>query len=276
MSLAAWKSAKPSDQTSSAVAIRQTFEIAKDADGLSIVMSSANQDRQGDTINQTGWRLDSFKSNPVLLWGHDSFSPPVGRVKATALEDGKLKAKGIEWVPREVSEFAWSVSQLVELGFVKSVSVGFRPLKWTYREDGGVDFTEQELLELSFVTLPANVDAMVEGKGFDLAPVDMWAAAIVQSDRAGLAVDEAKAWLAARAPALEAKANEADEEEAKGEELPEVVDLTAAVKELTAVMRERLELEKTLLVSMQKQARAPRTLPSGDLVSAVRAKLHGD
>lgn len=265
LSLEAWKAAAKAGQVQP-VAMRGTFELSGD----SIIMSTATEDRMGDTINQAGWKLDAFKSNPVLLWGHDSFSPPVGKVTAAVVEDGKLKAKGIEWVPKEVSQFAWSISEMVRLGFVKAVSVGFRPSKWSYNDAGGVNFEEQELLELSFVSIPANPEALVEAKGFDVGIVDKWAADLLLANKEGVALDSAKAWLGARAPTLQAKGAEVEDGP-----LPEFEELTAALRDHAAALRENTTEVRALREAMvQKSAGQSARLPTVDaLVAAVRSRL---
>jgi phage head maturation protease len=51
-------------------------------------------------------------------------------------------------------------------GYLKATSVGFMPLKYTFSKDPareyGIDFLEQELLEFSIVTIPANPDALID------------------------------------------------------------------------------------------------------------------
>lgn len=268
LSIDAWKKAAKSGAVAP-VAVRQVFELETKGDELSIVMSSVSEDRMRDTINQAGWKLDNFKANPVLLWGHDSFSPPIGKVKTAIVEGGKLKAKGVEWVPKDVSPFAWSISEMVRLGFVKAVSVGFNPSKWSYRDDGGVDFEEQELLELSFVSIPANPDALVEAKSFDVGLVDRWAADLVIGNREGVAVEQAKAWLASRAPAIQ----KADDGVDDGP-LPEFEALTVALREHTAALKENTAELRSFRTSAQKTTGNESRLPSVDaLVAAVRSKL---
>ena len=268
VSLEAWKAAQKAGQCPP-VAVRQTFEIEQKEGDLSIVMSSATEDRMGDTINQAGWKLDAYKANPVLLWGHDSFSPPGGKVKAAVVEGGKLKAKGVEWVPKEVSQFAWSISEMVRLGFVKAVSVGFRPAKWSYNDAGGVNFEEQELLELSFVSVPANPEALVEAKSFDVGLVDRWAADLLLQNKEGVALDNAKAWLASRAPAMQRAADVDDGP------LPEFEALADALREHTAALKENTaELRSFREAMVTKSVAQSARLPSVDtLVSLVRSKL---
>ena len=44
------------------------------------VFSDATVDHAGDSIDPKGWDLGVFRSNPVALWSHDSFSPPIGKI----------------------------------------------------------------------------------------------------------------------------------------------------------------------------------------------------
>ena len=66
---------------------------------------------------------------------------------------------------------AESIYRLAQGGFLAATSVGFRPLKWEYTSDlargaddwfPGIDFEQQELVEFSIVTVPANPEALIE------------------------------------------------------------------------------------------------------------------
>jgi hypothetical protein len=65
-------------------------------------------------------------------------------------------------------------------GFLSATSVGFSPLKYAFTDDPkrrfGIDFLEQELLEFSCVTVPANAEALIEGRaaGIDVTPMLDW------------------------------------------------------------------------------------------------------
>jgi HK97 family phage prohead protease len=140
---------------------------------LRFTISTDAVDREQDVISLAGWDLANFKRNPVVLWGHDSSRLPIGRAFDVAVENGALKAS-VEFVPQDTPEggdFAESVYRLARQGFIAATSVGFRPLKWDYTSDKnrgaedwfpGVDYSEQELVELSIVTVPANPEALVD------------------------------------------------------------------------------------------------------------------
>jgi HK97 family phage prohead protease len=150
------------------VAVMRSGTVAQRAwDGVSrrirFVFSDASVDRQGDTIAVGGWLLDNFLRNPVALWNHDGLAPPIGRASNVGTSGGKLIGD-IEFMPPEVSSFADSIFKMVKERFINAVSVGFRPIEWTFASDpkrpGGIDFKRQELLEISVCPVPANAGAL--------------------------------------------------------------------------------------------------------------------
>lgn len=146
---------------------------SKEEDGVieAIIGSSSVVDRMGDVIDQTGWDLKNYKKNPVILWGHNMYEerPPIGKATKVWLEGEGKSAKLMFKVLFDLKdEFASEIYRKVREGFVNTVSVGFRPKEWERIEnkDGdsprmGIKFLKQELLELSFVPVPANQEALV-------------------------------------------------------------------------------------------------------------------
>jgi len=135
-------------------------QVTRAADGdLEFVLSDDTKDRLGDVINPKGWVLDNFKKNPIALFNHIS-SFPIGtwtsvRVKANRLI-GKLKLAALG-----TSERIDELIRLVDQGIIKAVSVGFMPLDMEpLADNSGILFKEQELLECSLVTVPANPSAI--------------------------------------------------------------------------------------------------------------------
>ncbi len=181
------KAAMQCDKAPLDARVRASFdtEVKADGDGrtLTFTISTASVDRMGDTIAVDGWNLEQYRKNPVVLWAHDASKPPVGKSPKVWIEDGKLKAQ-TEFVPADnpaVGRFAEGVLQLYKGGFLSATSVGFAPLKYAFTDDPqrryGIDFMEQELLEFSAVPVPANAEALIEGRaaGIDIAPVLDWA-----------------------------------------------------------------------------------------------------
>lgn len=132
---------------------------------LSFVASDETVDRYGDIIRASGWKLENFRRNPILLFGHDSDELPIGRVPNVYVDGTRLIAD-VEFMPEGMNDFADDVWKALDGGFLQAVSVGFMPLddpgalldgegRWT-----GFEFTSQELLELSVVPVPANPGAL--------------------------------------------------------------------------------------------------------------------
>jgi HK97 family phage prohead protease len=149
---------------------------------LPFIISTESSDRYGDTIAVNGWQLDKYNQNPVVLWAHDSRKLPVGRAVRTWIDPVQGALRSIaEFMPVGVDSFADTVFQMLKLGFLNAVSVGFKPVKWAYKEgdgwDASVEFLEQELLEYSVVPIPANTDALVQARNFgiDMHPIRDWA-----------------------------------------------------------------------------------------------------
>ncbi len=117
-------------------------------------------DRVGDTINPLG---ATFK-NPVTLLHQHRHDEPIGRAVLA-----KPTAKGIEFeatIPtvdreglfKERCDMAWDE---ISFGVVRAVSIGFRPVKYAFLDDGGVDYQAIEIYELSTVSIPALPEAII-------------------------------------------------------------------------------------------------------------------
>jgi HK97 family phage prohead protease len=163
----------------STATVRESFETEVKTGGertLVFTISTASVDRMGDTINVNGWKLDEYKKNPVVLWAHDSSSLPLARANRVWIDGEKLKAEA-EFTPPGVARFNDTVFELYRTGFMKATSVGFAPLKYSLSDDpkrrSGIDFLEQNLLEFSCCTVPANPEALMDAKsaGIDVTPM---------------------------------------------------------------------------------------------------------
>lgn len=144
-------------------------KAASDADTgtFKVIISTADIDRQGESISQEGWDLNFFKNNPVVLWAHDYEALPIGMCTKIDMIEGKLIAEG-KFAPAEANPFAQQIRKLYELGMVNTTSVGFIPKEFDPNVQGRI--MKQELLEFSFVPVPANPYALRldQMKSFDL------------------------------------------------------------------------------------------------------------
>jgi HK97 family phage prohead protease len=149
--------------------------ISKDA-GKPIVcrISDESLDRYGTTLALDGWNLERFNANPVVLFGHNSWEPPVARAQNTRIEKDGLYSEPV-FAP---TEFARTVETLVREGFINATSVSWITEEWSYDEKNDVlRYLKQELLEWSFVPIPGNANALVQERAAaaDMRPLREWA-----------------------------------------------------------------------------------------------------
>ena len=146
------------------------------------VYSDERVDRHGDVILAKGWDVASFAAaEGPILWGHNHGAPPIGKsskpVKKRVDEMWSLVGD-VTFAEDEVNPEAGLIWRLADAGFLKTGSVGFKPIQARYGEDltdkerekwglgkWGVLFEAQELLEFSIVSVPANPGAREIDKG---------------------------------------------------------------------------------------------------------------
>lgn len=139
----------------SSTEVREVIEKTKkaspeDTGTFEVVITTENLDRYQEVIKLDGWETELYMMNPVVLWGHDH-DQLIGITTSLEKRDGKLIAKG-KFAP---TEFAQEKRRLYDLGFLRATSVGF-----IEKEREGNLITKAELLEFSFVSVPANPYAL--------------------------------------------------------------------------------------------------------------------
>ena len=155
---------------------RYNEEEEEDKKTMSFIASTDRPDRYGDVINQNGWDLEAYRSNPVILLNHDHNSLPIGKGNVRIGPEGLIIDVDFDMEDPRAAEIAGKV----ERGYLNAVSVGFTPLKSVSRaslpqehaafsNSGGSYFDKAELLEVSIVTIPANADATsIAAKSMDI------------------------------------------------------------------------------------------------------------
>jgi HK97 family phage prohead protease len=121
-----------------------------------IVASDGLEDRHGEKLSPEGWIIND---HVPFLWGHDYSSLPVGKSTSEVVKNGQLIIDGFL---SKKYDFAGDLFDLITEGIVDKVSVGFIPKE--YDESGDYTFSKQELIELSFVNVPANPRAGIKAK----------------------------------------------------------------------------------------------------------------
>lgn len=122
-----------------------------------VIISTDQVDRHGEVVLQSGIKTDHYMANPVVLWGHNHFEMPIGTCTSMYQEnrDGKNVTIAEGYFARH--EKAQACADLYDDGILKTTSIGF-----IAKERDGNVITESELLEFSFVSVPANPGALSE------------------------------------------------------------------------------------------------------------------
>lgn len=153
---------KPRDVSGAQEAIHINTKAAKDEGTFTFILSDETPDRMGDIITAKGWKLANFKRNPIALFGHRS-DLPIGKWNNLRIENDKLKGD-LVFAEEGTSPRIDEMISLVKQDILRAVSVGFKPLKHELLDEkdpwGGVRFLQQELLETSLVSVPANQNAL--------------------------------------------------------------------------------------------------------------------
>lgn len=135
----------------------------QDKDVLHMRASDNTLDRYDEIVQASGWKLANYEKNPVIQNSHQygDILFTVGRAEKTWVEgDSLLQTWRFASAANPVAKIA---RDLYAGGFLKASSVGFIPLKWENgNEKAGFRrrYTEQELLEVSAVGIPANPNAL--------------------------------------------------------------------------------------------------------------------
>lgn len=156
--------------------------VLTDDSPLRVVMASEGRQADGIDLRMSGARLERYRGNPVLGYGHSYYGRanlPIGRVDPGSLEvSGKQLSGNLEFDRDD--EFALRVEKKLRGGYLNAVSIGFDVTEWESEADnyyrGGVA-TGWELTELSVVPVPMDAAALVtSGRSLDLADPELLAA----------------------------------------------------------------------------------------------------
>lgn len=191
-------------------------------------ISSQAVDRDGEVVVQEGIDYKDFENNPVVLWGHEWGSMPIGKVTKLYYDD--IEEKTYADVKFASTPRAQEVKTLVKEGMVRTTSIGFMVDDWDWNETTGiVKLTKTKLLELSIVAIPANPDAYIdEGEKQMDKPVEgkksltaEEIAQIVRAEMQTILANEETLEGASEEPKAEDSKEDVKEDAAKEDDIPE-------------------------------------------------------
>lgn len=139
-----------------------------DSRSLLVTISTDSPDRDGDIIVPKGARLDNYRKNPVVLFGHKSKELPIAKASDIIADEHSVKAK-VTFPTKGVHALADTIYELFKEGIMNAWSIGFQAdsSKVERLDSGGLKFNEWEMYEFSAVPVPANPEALtiLRGKG---------------------------------------------------------------------------------------------------------------
>src|SRR3954454_22324877 len=131
--------------------------VDEESKSVSFVISTDDEDRYGEIVDQKSWDFKSFLKNPVVFWGHTSYEPEYVLGTASSLkvsEDGKRTTATLTF-DTDINPKADLVFNQIKRGTLRTVSVGFMNHSFEVENDVPV-LRDNELLEISVVPIPAN------------------------------------------------------------------------------------------------------------------------
>jgi HK97 family phage prohead protease len=156
--------------------IIKSNDQAKASDGMEYILSDATPDRFGDIVDPKGWEYASFLRHPIALFNHNA-DFPVGIWKNIRVDDA-LRGH-LALAPKGTSARIDEIRALVDAGILKAVSVGFKSIKSEpiHPDSGRGDpfgfgpkrYLQQELVECSLVSIPANPNALAVAKSLRIS-----------------------------------------------------------------------------------------------------------
>src|SRR5712671_4253397 len=102
--------------TTDGLALRKAFAVeTKVIDPaertIDFVISTATVDRMRDSIAVDGWQYDNYMRAPVVLWCHDSSSPPVGKALSVSKTADALLSRA-QFMRADLSPFADTIFRM--------------------------------------------------------------------------------------------------------------------------------------------------------------------
>lgn len=115
-------------------------------------------DSYGDTIMPGAYKATlEDRSRPIAMrWNH--FGPVIGKWMRLEEDEKGLYVEGELTPGHSVAEDAYA---LLKHGAVSGLSIGYRPVKAVENDTGGEDLMEIDLIEISVVESPADLNAQV-------------------------------------------------------------------------------------------------------------------
>lgn len=155
------KRADPGPEILRAYSTFEVKEVNEDERTIEGIATTPSTDRVGDIVEPKGAQ---FKLPLPLLWQHNAAEPIGHVVSAKVGKDGiTVRAQFVKVSePGRLKDRLDEAWQSVKTRLVRGLSIGFRSIEHSFMEGGnGIRYLKWDWLELSAVTIPANMDATI-------------------------------------------------------------------------------------------------------------------
>ena len=155
---------------------------------VGVIAGTSQLARDGHIVDMEGMDLSNYRKNPVVHWQHDPFM--VVGISPALDVIGHVLYSLVEFAPAGVSPVADQVCSLVKAGVIRACSIGFEPRESKpldpSRPRGGQHITKSELLEISFVGVPADPGALVVARSMSQTRAPEFFAGLAPVPRAAI------------------------------------------------------------------------------------------
>jgi len=137
---------------------------ANEDGSISFYLVTNDLDRASEVLLPKGAVLKNYKKNPVWLWAHNYWEPPIGKVNPKTIEVTDTFLKVDVFFDEENDPFAKMIANKHRSGFLNAASVGFMPIITSKEPEQpkqtGRTYIKYEVYEGSSVPVPANPGAL--------------------------------------------------------------------------------------------------------------------
>lgn len=152
-----------------AYSVLNVKSIDDDKREFSGIATTPSVDRVGDIIDPMGVE---FK-NPLPLLHQHKHDKPIGKVWFDKPTKDGIRFRAQMPKIEESGELQDRVNTAwgeIKYGLVTATSIGFRPIEYSFMDNGGINYQKTEVFELSAVTIPAQSEAIIsQVKSLDAA-----------------------------------------------------------------------------------------------------------
>lgn len=165
-------------------------EMERYSNIIPVVITKMSEDRAEDVVDMETMDIETFETNPVMLFAHDQITRPViGNGLMTSKQGDEVHSLAA-FTNRDLNPEGHMIGRLYEAKIMRGISIGFiSDAEMRVNEDGefvGMKWTNPELVEYSAVPVPMHRSALAQAKSLNIDLSPMRDRVVKELDTAGL------------------------------------------------------------------------------------------